>query len=78
MYIVAEFQTTGDTTSILTFQFTDKNEAEQKYHQVLSYAAVSSVNIHAVSMMNEFGCVAKNEFYTHEPAPEPLVEQDEQ
>ena len=71
MYIVAEFQTNGDTTAILTYQFTDELQAEQKYHEVLSYAAVSTVNIHAVSMMNEYGCVAKNEFYEHPSQPEP-------
>ena len=74
MYIVAEFQSTGETTAILTYTYTDSNLAEQKYHETLSYAAISSVPLHAVSMMNEYGCVAKNEFYTHstpEPAPEP-------
>ena len=66
MYIVAEFQTTGETTAILTYTYTESNLAEQKYHEILSYAAVSSVPLHAVSLMNEYGCVAKNEFYTHD------------
>ena len=75
MYIVSEFQTTGDTTAILNYQFTDKNLAEQKFHEILSYAAISTVPIHAVSILNEYGCVARNEFYEHEvqvePTPEP-------
>jgi len=74
MYIVAEFQTSGDSTAILTYSYTESNLAEQKYHEILSSAAVSNVPLHAVSMLNEYGCVAKNEFYTHpeaEPAPEP-------
>ena len=77
MYIVAEFQTTGDTTAILTYSYTESNLAEQKYHEILSAAAVSSIPLHAVSMLNEYGCVAKNEFYTHytpEPEPEPTPE----
>ena len=77
MYIVAEFQTTGDTTAILTYSYAESDLAEQKYHEILSYAAVSSVPLHAVSMLNEYGCVAKNEFYTHaapEPEPEPTPE----
>lgn len=73
MYIVAEFQSTGDTVAILTYTYTESNLAEQKYHEILSAAAVSSVPLHAASMMNEYGCVAKNEFYTH-PAPEPEPE----
>lgn len=83
MYIVAEFQTTGETTTIGTFTYTDKNLAEQKYHEILMYAAVSNVPIHAVSIFNEYGCISRNEFYEHpqitpvsvvvpeEPTPEP-------
>ncbi len=74
MYIVAEFQTSGDSTAILTYSYTESNLAEQKYHEILSSAAVSNVPLHAVSMLNEYGCIAKNEFYTHatpEPTPEP-------
>ena len=70
MYIVQEFQTSAGTTSVLTYQYADSNQAEQKFHEVLAYAAVSKVEIHAVSILNEYGCVARNEFYTHEPAPE--------
>jgi len=80
MYIIAEFQSTGETTAILTYSYTESNLAEQKYHEILSAAAVSSVPIHAVSMLNEYGCVAKNEFYTHpeaEPTPEPEPEPKE-
>lgn len=73
MYIVSEFQTTAGQTAILNYSFTEQGPAEQKYHEVLAYAAISTVELHAVSLMNEFGCVFKNEYYTHvtEPAPEP-------
>ena len=71
MYIVQEFQTNGDTTAVLTYQYTDQNLAEQKFHEILSYAAVSTVNVHAVSILNEYGCVSKNEFYEHPSQPEP-------
>ena len=76
MYIVQEFQTNGDTTAVLTYQYTDQNLAEQKFHEILSSAAVSTVNVHAVSILNEYGCVAKNEFYEHpsQPEPEPTPE----
>ena len=76
MYIVTEFQTTGDTTSILNYSFTDSNLAEQKYHEILASAAVSQVQIHAVSIFNEYGCIRKNEHYEHpvQPTPEPTLE----
>lgn len=67
MYIVVEFQSNAGQTSILTYPFTVASLADQKYHEVLAYAAISEVEIHAVSIMNEYGCVAKNEFYTHFP-----------
>lgn len=67
MYIVVEFQSNAGQTSILTYPFADASLADQKYHEVLAYAAISEVEIHAVSIMNEYGCVAKNEFYTHFP-----------
>lgn len=70
MYIVSEFQTTGDTTAILNYQFADKNLAEQKFHEILSYAATSTVPIHAVSILNEYGCVSRNEFYVHDEVTE--------
>lgn len=72
MYIVTEYQTTGDVTSILTYTYTDRNIAEQKYHEILAYAAISTVPIHAASMANEYGGTFKNEYYEHpEIAPTP-------
>jgi hypothetical protein len=81
MYIVSEFQTNAGQTAILNYSFTEQGPAEQKYHEVLAYAAISEVELHAVSLMNEYGCVAKNEYYTHpapdpEPEPEPTPEPD--
>lgn len=67
MYIVAEFQTNEGTTAILTYTYDNQPQAEQKYHEVLAYAAISAVEIHAVSLMNEYGCVYKNEYYSHVP-----------
>lgn len=65
-YIVIELQTTNGSTSILTNAYSERDKAEQKYHQVLSYAAVSNVQFHSVSMLDQFGSVIKNECYTHQ------------
>lgn len=64
-YVVVELQTTNGTTNVLTNSYSDRNAAEQKYHQVLSYAAVSTVEFHAASMLDQFGNVMKSECYTH-------------
>lgn len=66
MYIVIELQTTGTRTSVLTYTFVDVNEAEQKYHTILSYAAVSTVDFHAASILRPDGSLIKNEYYYHE------------
>lgn len=69
-YVVVELQTTNGTTTVLTNSYSDRNTAEQKYHQVLSYAAVSTVEFHAASMLDQFGNVMKSECYTHQTTEE--------
>lgn len=64
-YTVIELQTTNGVTSTITNSYISKNEAEQKFHSILSAAAVSSVDIHAASMIDIYGNVTKCEFYEH-------------
>lgn len=73
MYIVIELQTIENQTSTLTYSYSDRNQAESKFHEILSYAAVSNVEFHAVSILDPLGTVVKNEYYTH-PIP-PNVEE---
>ena len=77
MYLVIELQTTNSITSI-AYQFATRQEAEAKFHAVLSAAAVSSVPIHAAVMLDEQGYPARPpEHYEHtpEPQPEPVEEE---
>lgn len=70
MYIVIEIQTT-DKVATLTTAYEDRNQAEAKYHAVLSAAAVSAVPKHAAVMLTEEGTRLKSECYIHEqPEPE--------
>ena len=66
-YIVTELQTNreGVTANIVT-AYTDRYQAEQKYHAILSAAAVSNVYIHAATILDMFGNVIKSEHYQHE------------
>lgn len=75
MYIVSEFQTNAGTTAILNYTYTEQPIAEQKYHEILAAASISSVEIHAASIFDEFGCVYKNEFYVH-AAPVEVSEEE--
>lgn len=70
-YIIIETQTTNGATAVVTpVVKTNYNEAEQEYHTKLSYAAVSTVPLHAVTMLAENGKMVKYEAYDHTPAPE--------
>lgn len=63
-YIVMEFQTTdADVTTVLTTVHATREEAEQKYHMILSAAAVSGLKCHGALLMSDFGDVLKYEHY---------------
>ena len=64
VYYVLELQT-NETGGANIFVFTDRNQAEQKYHQVLTYASVSEVRKHGAVLMNEDGFILKSETYNH-------------
>ena len=75
MYIVFEIQTNADgTVGTLTSTFTDKNQAESKYHDVLRAAAVSELPSHACVLMTESGGFEKSECYEHKVVVEPAGE----
>lgn len=66
MYIILEIQTTGTTTA-LTPAVTEvnQNSAESTFHTKCASAAISSVGIHTVLMMDEYGNVIRHEYYEH-------------
>ena len=66
MYLVIELQKTGNQLAHIVTTFSDKNEAESKYYNVLAAAAVSSVQKHAAVIITEDGMKIKSEVYEHE------------
>lgn len=66
-YIVIELQTAsnGNVANIVT-AYDGLNQAESKYHQVLSAAAVSEVPKHAAVLMNSEGGFMAAQCYEHE------------
>ena len=64
MYYVIEVQTAA-TGAALPFTFTDRNEAEAKYHELLSVAAKSSVPKHGAMLFTDDLFVLKQEVYVH-------------
>lgn len=65
MYIVIELQKSGETLANLAYAYDHRDVAEQKYHQVLSAAAVSEVDVHSAVLMLYDGTVIKRETYDH-------------
>lgn len=67
VYIVLEIQKYNSGTVALVPPSTHERaeDAEQKYHTALSYAAVLAVNVHSVVMLNDMGERIKGETYYH-------------
>jgi len=67
MFIVMEIQTNADgTIGTLINSYTDRNEAESKYHAILASASISSVPVHSACMFTNEGNMIKSERYIHE------------
>lgn len=67
-YIIIEIQKMNDGTVSVVQPiptYTDRAEAEQKYHTVLSYASVSSCDVHTCAMLTDEGDLLKKETYYH-------------
>lgn len=66
MFILQEMQTSGTQTVLTpTRTYSDRNEAESAFHSALSAAAISSVPVHAVVLLDEYGGTVRSEFYEH-------------
>ena len=67
VYIIIEIQKSNDGTCAIVppAAYTDPAIAEQAYHTALAAAAVSSVNVHSVVMLNDMGERLKGETYLH-------------
>ena len=68
MYIVLEIQTMGvGQVAVLTpIIKASRDEAESAFHSILSYAAVSSIPMHAAVLMTNEGVVIDRKAYVHE------------
>lgn len=65
VFYVIEIQTGTESGAVIPFSFTDRSQAEAKYHSLLSVAAVSQVPKHGAMMFNDDGFVIKSEVYNH-------------
>lgn len=74
-YLVIEVQTNPDgTVGNLTFSYDDRNEAESKFHAVLSAAAISALPVHSCALMSNDCVLLKQGCYKHETIEEVATE----
>ena len=64
-YLVIELQTTGSTTSNIVTQYSTLAAAQQHFYTVCAAAVVSTVEMHAVLIVDETGFVMMNESFKH-------------
>ena len=75
-YVVVEIQQNANgTVGCIATAYAERELAEQKYHTVLSAAAVSNVPVHACSLLAGEGYTIKSEYFEHIPEPEPNEEE---
>lgn len=65
LFIVMEIQSTGESASTIVFSYTDRNEAESKYHTILAAAAISSVPTHSALLCTDAGRALMYQSYSH-------------
>lgn len=66
MFIINEFQTSGNTTAIVTpAKDASWDNAQSVFHNRCASAAISQVPIHTVNIMDERGVVYENKVFLH-------------
>ena len=74
-FIVLEIQTHEDgNIGTLINAYENINEAEHRYHEILSAAAISELPVHTAFFLTNEGTCIKGEKYIHEQSePEPEI-----
>lgn len=65
MFAVIELQKTGNQMSNIVQTYTDQNEAESRFHAILSAAAISQVEVHSAFVMDEECRIYQSGVYHH-------------
>ena len=77
MYIVLEVQKNLDGTGAIVAPiptFNSRPEAESCWHSKLATAAISTVPVHTIILMDEEANTLRRETYLHQTQPEPEPE----
>lgn len=69
-YYIIEIQNNNGSYAHLVHSADTRQQAESVYHQVLSYAAISTLTSHSATLLTGEGAMLMYQCYTHD-APEP-------
>lgn len=76
IYVVLELQTAADgTVGTIINTYEDSKQADSRYYQILSAAAVSEIPTHSAAILTNEGIWIKSDGYIHsqiEPTVEPV------
>ena len=74
MYIVIEIQTNTDgTVGTIVNQYSNLNDAESKFHQILASASISEVPVHSAVIITNEGVTVRAECYNHGEHTDPVM-----
>lgn len=65
LYIVIELQRTGDQVTNIVTDYTSQSDAYYNFHYASAFAAISSVDKHAVSLLNGNGGLIERSIFIH-------------
>lgn len=65
LYIVVELQRTGDQVANIVTDYDSDSTAYYNFHYASAFAAISSVDKHAVSLLNSVGGLVERSVFIH-------------
>ena len=63
MYIVIELQNNNGTVSNIVTAYNTQQQAEEKFHEILKYAATTTLTSHSAVILNDRGEMIRAESY---------------
>ena len=63
MYIVIELQNNNGQVSNIVTAFNTQQQAEQKFHEIMMYASVTTLTSHSAVILNDRGEMIRAESY---------------
>ena len=63
MYIVIELQNNNGQVSNIVTAFNTQQQAEQKFHEIMMYAATTALTSHSAVILNDRGEMIRAESY---------------